>query len=117
MPQDLTAENYRQTMLAPVRLRRPEPKPRSPSPPIRQRTKRILAISAVTIAAGVLTHYAAHGLLAAAVTCQVVPNVLNGSTLECPDTSDAVGAMAILGAISGFWFAYTGRLARLFQKI
>jgi hypothetical protein len=77
-----------------------------------ERTKRILAIAAVTLAAGALTYWIAGGLLQLLSTCTGV-----GLERRCTNSGSAPGALAILSAIAGFWFAYTGRLARLFRKV
>ena len=82
-----------------------------------QRVKQILSIAAVTVAAWVLTYRIADGLLQALTTCQIVTNLEQEQGLSCTSVGKAPNAFGILGAIGGFWFAYTGRLARLFRKV
>jgi hypothetical protein len=76
---------------------------------------RWLTVAAVTGAAWLLTYWIADGLLQALATCQVVTNL--EQQLSCTSVGKAPDALGILGAIAGFWFAYTGRLARLFRKV
>src|SRR3954470_22221510 len=71
---------------------------------------RILTITAATVAAGLLSLWLAQGLLGLLVTCSEV-------MLRCTSPGDAHRALGVIGAGAGFWFAYTGRLARLFAKV
>jgi hypothetical protein len=62
----------------------------------------------------------AAGLLNA-IACRVATDTqpLGGteSSLLCPDTSSAAIALGVIGVVVGFWFTWTGRLARLFRRV
>jgi hypothetical protein len=76
--------------------------------------KRILGIVAVTLASGILIGVLADGLLNA-LACQVSQDAFH--VITCPDTSGASLTLGVLGGVLGFWFTYTGRLAKLFRKV
>lgn len=59
-------------------------------------------------------------ILAATLVAAIIANALAWGLLPAqPYTSglDAIGACTVLGGLAGFWFAYTGRLARLFRRV
>jgi hypothetical protein len=70
-----------------------------------QRTKRIVSIAVVTLTAAILTHVMADSLWPYA------------DEYRQQARDNAIGVITFLGAIAGFWFVYTGRLARLFRKV
>ena len=67
-----------------------------------RRARHGIIVAVVTIAAGVLSYWIAEGLLA---------------MLEGLSPMRAPAAFGWLAAFFGFWFAYTGRLARFFRKV
>jgi hypothetical protein len=78
--------------------------------------KRTLTLAAATIIAGILTYNIADGILRLLATCSPWP----GGTypyFHCTQPGDAPVAFGFIGALAGFWFAYTGRLTRLFGKV
>jgi hypothetical protein len=77
-----------------------------------------LTVTAATVGAGLLAYWIADGVLHLLAACTVLSG---GGLLEpeihCTDPGNAPAAFGCLGALVGFWFAYTGRFARLFQKV
>jgi hypothetical protein len=58
----------------------------------------------------------ADGAFSLMETCVATPGSVI-APVACTDPGSAPEAFGWLGALVGFWFAYTGRLARLFRKV
>jgi hypothetical protein len=75
-----------------------------------------ITIAASTATTGFLVYYIADGAFSLMETCVATPGSII-APVACTDPGSAPEAFGWLGALVGFWFAYTGRLARLFRKV
>jgi len=81
-----------------------------------KRIGRVAAGLAVAAVCGVLAGLLADSVIHVAGCRTGPPSPFDGATFYCPDSRSGVLGLGAVAAVTGFWFCWTGRLARLFMR-